>query len=65
MVIGNVFGLFRDQSIFDADVDQFRPERFLNADGSVNRQRELYVYQHVFGWGRRACPGSGKAFSFD
>lgn len=46
--------------MYGEDAEEFRPERFLNAeetglDGSV-RYPDL-----TFGWGRRVCPGKGLA----
>jgi cytochrome P450 len=60
MIIGNIYSLFRDQELFDDDVDEFRPERFLNSDGSINKDRENFIYNNIFGWGRRSCPGAGQ-----
>ena len=36
------------------DPDAFKPERFLNADGSV---RDDPVLTSAFGFGKRICPG--------
>jgi len=40
----------RDKGTYGSDADEFRPERFLEAD-------LLHPKQFAFGFGRRICPG--------
>lgn len=35
------------------DPDGFKPERFLNADGSINKAAQEYLQSFIFGFGRR------------
>ncbi len=43
------------------DPEQFKPERFLNKDGSV---RDDPTLSFVFGYGKRICPGRHYATIF-
>jgi cytochrome P450 len=43
----------RDPAVYP-DPDAFKPERFLNADGSL---RDDPVLISAFGFGKRICPG--------
>jgi cytochrome P450 len=45
--------IFRDPSVYP-EPDAFRPERFLDPDGSL---REDPILTSAFGYGRRICPG--------
>jgi len=53
MVLGNVWAIFHDPTIYP-DPDTFKPERFLNTDGSL---RDDPVLISAFGFGKRLCPG--------
>ncbi|KAH9973773.1 cytochrome P450 [Lactifluus volemus] len=53
LVIGNTWAILHDPSMYP-DPDVFKPERFLNPDGS---SREDPVLESAFGYGRRICPG--------
>ena len=46
-------GIFHDPSIYP-EPDVFKPERFLNPDGSL---RDDPVLLSAFGFGKRICPG--------
>ena len=50
-----IFGraVFRDPSIYP-EPDVFKPERFLNPDGSL---RDDPLVTSAFGYGKRICPG--------
>jgi cytochrome P450 len=50
-VIANVFAITRDEEMYP-DPLEFRPERFLGPSPQVD------PHKFVFGFGRRACPGS-------
>ena len=56
-VIPNLDSVLSDPDIWGQDADQFRPDRFLNPDGTV-RHREEFI---PFSVGRRACLGVGLA----
>jgi hypothetical protein len=45
--------VFRDPSIYP-EPDMFKPERFLNSDGSL---RDDPLLSSAFGYGKRICPG--------
>jgi len=53
LVIGNVWAILHDPTIYP-DPDAFKPERFLNTDGSL---RDDPVLTSAFGFGKRLCPG--------
>jgi cytochrome P450 len=59
MVFGNIWALLRDQNIYGADTDKFIPERFITKDGKIDAEKDRYLYDTAFGWGRRICPGKG------
>lgn len=53
-LVSNIWGILRDPEVY-SDPHTFRPDRFLcdgEIDGTVPDPRE-----HVFGYGRRICPG--------
>jgi len=52
-MIVNTWAILRDPKIYP-DPDEFKPERFLNEDGSVRDDPTLSL---VFGIGKRICPG--------
>ncbi|KAF8258555.1 cytochrome P450 [Lactarius quietus] len=53
MVYGNTWAIFHDPSIYP-EPDVFKPERFLNSDGSL---RDDPLLLSAFGYGKRICPG--------
>lgn len=50
IIVGNIWGMLHDEKQYP-DPDLFNPDRFLDSD-----QPDPSLY--VFGFGRRACPGS-------
>jgi len=52
-VIGNIWAILHDPSTYP-EPDVFKPERFLNPDGS---SRDDPTLLSVFGFGKRICPG--------
>ncbi|KAK9772572.1 hypothetical protein SCAR479_10789 [Seiridium cardinale] len=52
----NVTALMRDQEVFGADVDLFRPERFIECD-EATKARRMKVIDLNFGHGRWQCLG--------
>ncbi|KAF8880683.1 cytochrome P450 [Infundibulicybe gibba] len=55
VIIGNTWAILHDPEEFPQP-EQFRPERYLNADGSPNLERRD-PQAALFGFGRRICPG--------
>ncbi|KAE9405177.1 cytochrome P450 [Gymnopus androsaceus JB14] len=55
IVMGNSWAILHDHATYGEDVDQFRPERFLNLDGTLNST--VPYPEAAFGFGRRICPG--------
>ncbi|KAE9395288.1 cytochrome P450 [Gymnopus androsaceus JB14] len=55
IVMGNSWAILHDPATYGEDVDQFRPERFLNSDGTLNST--VPYPDEAFGYGRRICPG--------
>ncbi|KAF8884168.1 cytochrome P450 [Infundibulicybe gibba] len=55
ITIGNTWAILHDPEEFP-EPEEFRPERYLNADGSLNEQRRDPQVA-AFGFGRRICPG--------
>ncbi|KAH9957214.1 cytochrome P450 [Russula dissimulans] len=53
IVIGNVWAILHDPVMYP-EPDSFKPERFLNPDGSL---RDDPVLASAFGFGKRICPG--------
>jgi len=53
MVIGNSWAILHDPDMYP-DPDTFKPERFINADGTL---RDDPVLTSAFGFGKRICPG--------
>ncbi|KAH9967252.1 cytochrome P450 [Russula dissimulans] len=53
VVIGNTWAILHDPSLYP-EPDVFKPERFLNPDGSL---RDDPVLVSAFGFGKRICPG--------
>ncbi|KAF2676291.1 cytochrome P450 [Lentithecium fluviatile CBS 122367] len=56
----NTFSLMR-QPLFGADVDMFRPERWLEAEPETRREMEKTL-ELVFGYGRWGCLGKSVAY---
>ncbi|KAL4066051.1 cytochrome P450 [Scleroderma yunnanense] len=57
--LANIWSINRDQEVHGPDADQFRPERYLDADGKVATPHpETHEEGHsTFGYGRRICVG--------
>jgi len=53
VVIGNVWEILHDPVLYP-EPDSFKPERFLNPDGSL---RDDPILTSAFGFGKRICPG--------
>ncbi|KAI0301728.1 cytochrome P450 [Multifurca ochricompacta] len=53
IVFGNTWAILRDPDEYE-DPDAFKPERFLNSNGSLRDDLNL---TSVFGFGKRICPG--------
>jgi len=53
MVIGNTWSILHDSALYP-EPDLFKPERFLNPDGSL---LDDPVLTSAFGFGKRICPG--------
>ncbi|KAI0291058.1 cytochrome P450 [Multifurca ochricompacta] len=53
LVIGNTWAILHDPDVYP-EPDAFKPERFINPDGSVREDPALTT---AFGYGRRICPG--------
>ncbi|ESK80857.1 cytochrome p450 [Moniliophthora roreri MCA 2997] len=54
-----------DEEIYGSNPDEFRPERFLNEDGTHKPSPPDTKDEghHTFGFGRRICPGRHLAFN--
>ncbi|KAF8872233.1 cytochrome P450 [Infundibulicybe gibba] len=55
VVIGNAWAILHDPDEFP-EPEEYRPERYLNPDGSLNTQK-CGPDVAAFGFGRRICPG--------
>jgi len=53
IMVANAWAILHDPEIYP-DPEEFRPERFLNEDGSIQDDPTLAL---VFGIGKRICPG--------
>ncbi|KAI0251161.1 cytochrome P450 [Lactifluus subvellereus] len=53
VVVGNTWAILHDPAMYP-EPDVFKPERFLNPDGTL---RDDPVLTSAFGYGRRICPG--------
>lgn len=53
MIIGNAWAILHNPTMYP-DPEAFKPDRFLNADGSL---RDDPVLSSTYGFGRRICPG--------
>ncbi|KAI3611320.1 cytochrome p450 [Moniliophthora roreri] len=58
VVLGNSHAILRDEAVYGPDVDAFRPDRFLNEDGTLKKGMDS---EAAFGYGRRICPGRNMA----
>ena len=56
----NLIGLMRSAAVFGRDSDVFRPERFLEPESRVERERTAEL---AFGSGRWMCAGKLVAFT--
>ncbi|KAK3355720.1 cytochrome P450 [Neurospora tetraspora] len=52
-----VWGLNRDQKIFGADADYYRPERWLNEEDPKKLAQMNQVHEMLFGYGKYQCLG--------
>ncbi|CAA7270596.1 unnamed protein product [Cyclocybe aegerita] len=62
IVFGNSWAIMRDEKIYGPDTHVFKPERFLNEDGS--RNMAIPDPDQAFGYGRRVCAGKNVAREF-
>lgn len=53
VVFGNTWAILHDPTVYP-EPDAFKPERFLNQDGTL---RDDPVLMSAFGYGKRICPG--------
>nr|BAL05095.1 cytochrome P450 [Phanerodontia chrysosporium] len=53
-IVANSWAILRDEGLYP-DPETFRPERWLNADGSLRNDMRFPV--EMFGYGRRICVG--------
>ncbi|KAH9975190.1 CyP450 monooxygenase [Russula compacta] len=53
LVVGNAWAILHDPALYP-EPDAFKPERFLNPDGSL---RDDPVLASAYGFGKRICPG--------
>uniref|UniRef100_A0A0W0F6S8 Cytochrome p450 n=1 Tax=Moniliophthora roreri TaxID=221103 RepID=A0A0W0F6S8_MONRR len=65
LIIPNVLAMNHDADTYGPNPEEFRPERFLNEDGTEkpsppNTKEEGH---YTFGFGRRTCPGRHLAFN--
>ncbi|CAA7269797.1 unnamed protein product [Cyclocybe aegerita] len=60
--IANTWNILHDEERYGPNVDEFIPERFLNADGTLDETRAKT--DAAFGFGRRICPGENIAREF-
>ncbi|KAF9555542.1 cytochrome P450 [Agrocybe pediades] len=61
VIIPNAWAMLHDEEIYP-DPFEFKPERFLNADGTINKSVRDPAHA-CWGFGRRICPGRYMAFS--
>ncbi|TFK21388.1 cytochrome P450 [Coprinopsis marcescibilis] len=55
LIFANIWAMTRDEQLYP-DPNAFNPERFLNIDSELKKQRD--PRNIVFGFGRRLCPGN-------
>jgi len=66
IVMGNIWHMNRDTATYGADVDTFRPDRFLGPDPAPRGFSTSNTHEFgsaAFGFGRRVCPGEHFAFA--
>jgi len=61
IVLANIWAMLHDPATYGEDVAQFRPERFLTSDGTLDST--IPFPDAAFGFGRRVCPGRAFAQS--
>ncbi|TFK69858.1 cytochrome P450 [Pluteus cervinus] len=61
-IIGNSWAILQDETLFGADTHLFKPERFLNEDGTALNPA-IPDPDMVFGYGRRICPAQFMAYA--
>ncbi|KIK56493.1 hypothetical protein GYMLUDRAFT_263604 [Collybiopsis luxurians FD-317 M1] len=54
IVIANIAAILLDEKVYGPNTDEFRPERFMLEDGTLNKAMNS---NPAFGYGRRQCPG--------
>lgn len=54
VVLGNSWAILQDETLFP-EPQLFKPERYLNCDGSLDSSAHYPI--ETFGFGRRICPG--------
>ncbi|KAF8897014.1 cytochrome P450 [Mucidula mucida] len=54
-IVGNAWAILHNKVVYGDDVEKFNPDRFLNADSSLNRS--IPHPSAAFGFGRRICVG--------
>jgi cytochrome P450 len=55
------FGMMREKTVWGADANLFRPERWLEGGAEERRKKELDV-EMVFGYGKYLCLGKNVAY---
>lgn len=60
IVVANICAILQDEKVYGPNASEFRPERFMMADGTLNKSRSS---EPAFGYGRRQCTGKGKPLS--
>lgn len=54
------YGLFRNKKYFGADADEFRPERWIEADADTKKVYDKTI-EFMFGYGKSTCLGQNLA----